>query len=75
MDGKCVIYNFLNRQGFALESSYMFPRAVISFPSIAPSNPLGFAICRIIDENDLFAVCCAPENYQALKDYKSDIVA
>ena len=75
MDGKCVIYNFLNRQGLALESSYMFPRAVISFPSIAPSNPLGFAICRIMDENDLFAVCCAPENYQALKDYKSDIVA
>lgn len=75
MDGKCVIYNFLKRQGFALESSYILPRAVISLPSIAPSNPIGFAICDIMGENGLFAVCCAPENYQDLKDYKPDVVA
>lgn len=75
MDRKCVIYNFLNRQKFDFESSYMFPRAVILSPSIAPSNPHGFAVCNIEDENDLFAVCCAPENYQALKDYKPDIPA
>lgn len=69
-DGKCVLYNFLDRQGSNLIISYTLPTKIISSPAIAPENPFGFAACSIMMDNSPLAVCCAPENYQALKDYR-----
>jgi len=70
-DGKCILIKGNTDEGSGItSSSYFLLDTVQKTSSTSTFNIVDFDVYDITVKERHFVCCCAPENYQALKDYR-----
>lgn len=69
-DGKCILLKGSDELPEGVNTSYTLLNRVKKILPTAPIHVLDFGVVYSIGNVEVEFFCCAPENYQALKDYR-----